>query len=109
MVRRAEILQAFIRFATEPLLERRNQARLSDAWLAGEQHKLAFTLFCLPPTPEQQLELLVAADERRHRPGMHRLKAALDSSLSYHLPGRDRVREALQHDQSEIPIVKQTA
>ena len=97
-----------MRLAAEPLLERSNQARLSDARLAGEQHQLAFTLFCLPPTPEQQLELLVATDERRHRPGMHRLKSALDSSLSYHLPGRDRVRETLQRDQSEIPMVEQT-
>ena len=31
------------------------------------------------------------------------------AASSHHLPGRDRVLEALQHDQSEIPIVKQTA
>src|SRR5690242_16756658 len=106
MVRRAEISQLFMRLAAEPLLERRNQARLSDARFAGEQHKLTFTLFCLAPTPQQQLELLVTPDERRHRPGMHRLEAALDGSLSHHLPGRDRFGEAFQRDQPEIPIVK---
>ena len=67
VVRRAEIAQAGVRLAREPLLERAVMPRLADARLAREQHDLTLAAPGSLPAPEQQLDLLLAPDQRRLR------------------------------------------
>src|ERR1700738_2902587 len=65
VVRRAEIAQPGMRLAFDVPGKCRRQPRLADARLAGNQHYPSFAAFCLLPAPPQQLDFLVAPDERR--------------------------------------------
>ena len=65
VVRRAEIAQARMRLAFDVLGKRRGQPRLADARLAGDQHHPPFAALRLLPAAQQQLDFLVAPDERR--------------------------------------------
>ena len=49
--RRTEIPQADMRFGGDGLFQGREQARLADPWLAGQQDQAAMTGRCLPPGP----------------------------------------------------------
>ena len=52
VVRRAEVAQADMGFADQPLLERREQARLADTGLAREQNDPPLAGFRLVPPPQ---------------------------------------------------------
>ena len=49
---------------------------------------------CLLPAPQQQLDLLLAADQRRERRRVQRLEAALDRARAQHAPGRAPARRS---------------
>src|SRR6185437_3184188 len=65
MVWRAEIAQPGMWLAFEVGGKCRRQPRLADTRLAGDQHHPSFAAYCLLPSPAQQLDFLVAPDERR--------------------------------------------
>src|SRR5215469_12896802 len=65
MMGRAEGAQACVRLAAEPLHNGLSDARFSDARLAREQHHAALAALSLLPPAQEQVDLLVAADERR--------------------------------------------
>src|SRR5262245_31935064 len=93
MVRRREIAQPRMRFAGDALCKRRGQPRLADAGLAGDQHDPALTGLGLPPAALEQVEFLVAADQRR-RLRAQCLEAADDAAFADHLPGMRPLGEA---------------
>jgi hypothetical protein len=78
------------------LAQRLDQARLADPGLAREEHDLALPGPGLPPAAEEQLQLLLAPDERRRRAAVPRLEAALGPAFGDDAEGRDRCREALE-------------
>jgi hypothetical protein len=51
----------------EALFQRRDDARLADSRLAGDQHDLAVARLGADPAAQQQVDLLVAADQRAQR------------------------------------------
>ena len=51
-----------MRLVLQALLQCRGEARLADTGLPRNYYKLAVTLLDPPPAPEQQLDLLLAAD-----------------------------------------------
>src|SRR5215469_15903834 len=68
------------------LRQRGRQARLADPRLAGDQHYPSLAGPRLLPAPRQEVELLVAADQRCD-PRTQGLKAADDPALADHTPG----------------------
>ena len=78
VMRRAEEAQADVQLAGKPLHHGLSEARLANAWFAGDEHYLALARFRLLPPPHEQRHLLVAADQRRSRrtqrlePTLHR-------------------------------------
>jgi hypothetical protein len=52
-----------VRFGVESLLQRRDDARLAEARFAGDQHDLPFPCLGAFPATQQQIDLLVAADQ----------------------------------------------
>ena len=76
MMRRAEVADARECLAAQPLIQRGLQARLADARLAGDQHHAPLAGFRLRPAPKQQLEFLLAADQRGQPGCAQRLEAA---------------------------------
>jgi hypothetical protein len=60
IVRRAKIAQPAVRLGLDMLRQCRGQARLADPRLARDQHHPPVVGLCLPPAPQQQVELLVA-------------------------------------------------
>ena len=96
VMRRAEIAQARVWLAAEPLHDSLSDARFADAGLARDQHDAARrrALAC-SQRRMQQLDLLVAADQRRGGCAQ-RLEAALDRARAQHLPGWHVLGEALE-------------
>jgi hypothetical protein len=54
-----------MRLTLNALAQRSSQARFAYAGLAREQHNSAFTGIRLRPAPQQEIQLLIAADEGR--------------------------------------------
>ena len=75
VLRRAEIPQSRMRLSGNALHQRRGQPRFADPGLAGKQHHLALAAFRPAPPPQQQLDLLLAADQWRGT-GAQRLEPA---------------------------------
>src|SRR5215472_2847318 len=86
----------------------RGQARLADARLAGDQHHTPCAGLRLLPAPQQEVELLVAADERRGS-RTQCLKAANDPALADHTPGRLRLAKTGERLEPEILDLEQCA
>ena len=95
MVGRAEIAKASMRLALEPGQQAFGDARLADAGLAGEQHDPTLAELGLIPTAQQQLDLLLPADERGQRACATRLEPADAGRLAAHLPRLHRLRQPL--------------
>src|ERR1700727_2877873 len=95
-MRLAKVAQAGMRFVLELVFERRGEARFADARLAGQQHDAAFALLDLQPAPPQQLDLLVAADQRGKAYSAQGLEAAGDGALAQHPKSADRFCKTLQ-------------
>ena len=77
VMRRAEIAQRDVRFAPSLLVERERDVRLADARLARQHHHAAFPLRGMPPSAQQQFDLLFTPEQRRQLGLVHRLEAAL--------------------------------
>jgi hypothetical protein len=76
-------------------------ARFADAGLAGEQHDPTLTELGLIPTAQQQLGLLLAANQPGQRARAPRLEPADPGGLAAHLPGL--LRPPLQVVGTELP------
>jgi hypothetical protein len=88
--------------------QRALQARLADARLTGDQHHPPCAGLRLLPAPQQQVELLVAADQRRG-PRTQCLEAADDPALADHTPGRLRLGKTGKRLGAEILDLEQCA
>ena len=64
MMRRAEILHLDIRSIPQSILQGDGKARFSKAGLARNENNLAGAASRTLPAPQQQVELLLTADER---------------------------------------------
>ena len=109
VIGRAEIAQAEMRLGVEALLQCRGDARLADAGLARDQHDLAVARLGARPAPQQQVDLLVAADQRRQRRSAQCLEPARDDARPQYLPGRHRRGDALDLDGAEIAVLEEIA
>jgi hypothetical protein len=76
VVRRTEITQPDVRLAVQALRQCCGDAGLADARFAGDQHDLAVAALGALPAPQQQLDLLVAADQRGQRQAAQSLETA---------------------------------
>src|SRR5215472_3785124 len=106
MVQRAEIAQSGVRLGLDMLRQCRGQARLADPRLAGDQHHSPFAGLCLLPAPRQEVELLVAADQRCGS-RTQCLKAADDPALADHTPGTLRLAKTRERLEPEILDLEQ--
>src|SRR5215472_3367102 len=83
-------------------------ARFADAWFARDQHHLPVAALSLLPPANEEVDLLLASNQRRHsRP--RRFEPALDRAGAQHLPRRYVLSEALECDGAEIAIFEQAA
>src|SRR5205814_290395 len=89
----AAIAQPGMRLAFDMRRKCRRQPRLADARLAGNQHNTSFAAFCLLPAPLEQLDFLVAPDERR-LPRAQGLEPAHLAAFAQHPPGALRLGKA---------------
>ena len=64
VMRRAKQPEPGMRLFGKPVLQDGGQSRLADARLATDQHDAAVASFGAPPIADQQLNLVVAADQR---------------------------------------------
>ena len=76
---------------------------------AGDQHDLAVAGLGARPAAQQQVDLLVAADQRGQRRSAQCLEPARDDARTQHLPGRHRPGDALELDGAEIAALEQVA
>src|SRR5215471_12449730 len=77
MVRRAETAQTDMWIIAQPLQHGLGEARFADAGLTRYQYDRAIAAFYLLPSPHQQLDLLVAAEQwRSGRKASKRLSTA---------------------------------
>ena len=91
------------------LLERVNQPRLADPGFARDKHDLSFAALGALPSPQQDLELLIAADHFRHGRRTESVEAAFDAPRPFDRPDPHRSFEALQLPGAEIGAVEQRA
>ena len=98
-----------MRLGVEAFRQCRGDARLADAGFAGDQHDLAVARLGARPAAQQQIDLLVAADQRAQRRSAQRLEPAFDETLSQHLPTTHRLGAAVGFDRAEIAAVEQVA
>ena len=85
-----------MRLALEPGQQAFGDARLADAGLAREQHDPALAALGLIPTAQQQLDLLLPADERGQRARAPRLEPADAGRLAAHLPRLHGLRQPVR-------------
>ena len=96
-----------MRLLLEALQQCRSDARLADAGFARDQHDLAVAGFGTRPTAQQQVDLFVAADQRRQDRSTQRLEAALNDARVQRLPSGHRHVDALNLDGAKIAVFKQ--
>ena len=78
VLRRTEVAQARVRFASEAFQQRCSKPRFADTGLARQQHHLAFAGLCLRPAPQQQFEFFFPTDKLGQSARVQRLEAAFD-------------------------------
>src|SRR5581483_7061800 len=96
LMRRAEITKARARLALEPGQQAFGNAGLANPGLAREQYDPTLAVLRLVPTTQQQVHLLLPANQRRQRARPPRLEAADAGSLSPHLPGGPRRQQSVE-------------
>jgi hypothetical protein len=84
------------------------EARFPDPGLTSDQHDSAITALCLVPAPDQQRDLLLAADQRRLAV-LHCFEAALDRARPQHLPSLHRPLDAFNLVAANIATFEQVA
>ena len=107
MMRRAEIAQTVCGSAVIRSDQRLGETGLANARLGGNQHHPPFAGLRLPPAAEQQIQFLVAADQRRtpERSASNRPSARFSATP----PCRHRLRQTFEFDEAEIPALEQAA
>jgi hypothetical protein len=108
VVRRAEIAQPRVRFRGDALLDRLGQPRLADPRLRGNQDDPPLAGLGLDPAPQQEVNLLVAANERR-RARAQGLETAGDAALADDAPHQLVGGEPLQRLRAHIADLEQGA
>jgi len=98
-----------MRLAAEPLLQSGHNARLADAGLSGDEHDLTVPCLGARPATQQQVDLLVAANQRAQRRAAQRLETACNDTLSQHLPAADRRAAADGFECAALAAVEQVA
>ena len=101
MQRRAEIPQAGMRLTGQSFFQCRQQARLADPRLAGNQHQPALTVLCLLPGPQQRAQLLITSDQPRQCRGLQSLGPAAERAGAEHLPRWYRTGDAPDSERAE--------
>jgi hypothetical protein len=86
-----------MRLGSDLLGKRRSEPRLADARLAGNQRHASLAALRQFPAAQQQLDFLLASDERRLLRAQ-RLEAANHPTFAQHPPG------ALQFPKSSKPL-----
>src|SRR5262249_41303087 len=107
VVGRAEMAQAQTRLAVEALFQCRGKARLTDAGVATAHDNLAVPCLSARPVPQQQIDLLIAADQRGQRRPAQRLEPAFDNALSQYLPTAHRLSAIGDLNGAELTVVEQ--
>ena len=74
-----------------------------------EQDDAARAALRLLPTAQQQLQLVVAAQQRRHAGRMQGVEAAFRGARTQDLPGPHRLGEALERHRAEIAVIEEPA
>src|SRR5262249_23073458 len=101
--------QARVRLASDALGESRRKAGLADPRLARDQHNLPFA----PPGEalafQQEIDLVLAADEIGQTRCADRLEAALGSRHALDRPRCDRLGNTLNLVPAEVAQTKQIA
>ena len=110
MVRRAEIAQA--RCAARLAIRSCSAAVSRDLPMPGSPE--SSTTWPSPvlgprPAPQQQLDLLLAADQRGQRRSRATLRIGSRRRSAQHLPSRHRLGEALHLDGAEIAVLEEIA
>jgi hypothetical protein len=67
-----------VRLGGEALKQRGSEPRLTNAWLAGEQHYLTFAGLRSGPAPKQKFEFFFPTDKLGQSARVQSLKAAFD-------------------------------
>ena len=98
-----------MRLAADSLFQRRGNARLADARLAGDQHDLAASRLGARPAPQQQSKLFIAANQRGQCRSPQRLEPALANIFAQYLPAAGRLGATGSFECAELPIVEQAA
>ena len=106
--RRAEKTHADAGILFEFLAHPVENARLADTGLARQQHHAALALADLVPSPAQERDFLLAADEGC-RLAAQRLEAAFDDRDALHLVGFHRSGEAFHLDTDRSGEIEQVA
>jgi hypothetical protein len=107
MMRRAEVAKTRVRFALQSAHQAFGEPRLADAGLAGEQDDTSFAGLGLPPTAQQQIDLLLPAGEGRQVMPASRIEPADARILAEHPPCLQRLGGLLHHDRSERAAIEQ--
>src|SRR5271168_371437 len=98
-----------MRLDLEESFQLRDDARLADSGLAGDQYDLAVARLGTQPTPQEEVDFLVAADQPGKRRSAQRLEPAGDDARMQHLPSRHRRGDALDLDGAEVAVLEQIA
>src|SRR5262249_951270 len=106
VMRRTEVAQPRVRLALECGHQAFGEARLADAGLSGEKHDPAFAELGLPPTPKQQIELFLPANQFRQLHGAPGIESADASCLAAHLPRLHRLGQPLHLGGTECAAVE---
>ena len=109
VVGRALITQASVGLAGGVLSESCRKAGLADPRFARDQHDLPFALPGEALTFEQEIDLVLAADEIGQTRGADSLEAALGRRHTLDRPRRDRLRKTLEFVRAEIAQTEQIA
>src|SRR6266480_2877692 len=109
VVGRALVTQARVRLAGDALGERRREAGLADPRLARDQHDLPFALPGEALAFQQEIDLVLTADEIGEMRGADRFEAALGSRYTFDRPGRDWLGNPLDLVPTEATQMKQIA
>src|SRR6516165_6487339 len=106
---RTEIAQMEMRLGAKALLQLHCDTRLADAGLARDQHDLAIARLGARPATQQQVDLLVAANQRGQGRAAQRLEAAGNGARTHYLPRPHRFGDTLDRDGTEIATFEEIA
>src|SRR5215472_912319 len=108
VVGRAKKAQGRVGFSAEPIQDGLSDPRFADTWLARYQDHATLSVFRVPVAPHQQLDFLVATDQRRGGPAQ-RLEPAINRAWPNHLPYWYRIGEAFYRHRAKCTAFEELA